>query len=96
VIVKITRTCISNIGSEDFDGTLPFICPPQNPSETISGGAAEQTLRVTVVESTDELNDNDKNNVSFTFKFTKSIFLHNTKVLNEIQRCWKENESISI
>jgi hypothetical protein len=64
VIVKVTRTCISNIGSEDLQGTLPFFCPPQNPSETIFGGAAEQTLKVKVVESNDLFkNANSKNKV---------------------------------
>jgi hypothetical protein len=64
VIVKVTITCISNIGSEDFHGTLPFICPPQNPSETIFGGAAEQTLKLKVVESNGEFNNtNSKNKV---------------------------------
>jgi len=73
VIVKITRSCISNTGSADFIGFLLLPGPPHIPSETIFGGATEQTLKVIASICATE-----------TYKpgslvILLFIFLHNTK-----------------
>jgi len=44
VIEKITSTCNSNNGSEDFNGVRPLSWPPHKPSETILGGTTMHTL----------------------------------------------------